>query len=262
MPWLGLGLAAYRPGVLVNAISGYDPHIAHEMAYHAAAIMHSSFVTSQHAMMHQSQQHPGHGHHASSGASSWSEMAQGAAAAGAAGAAPAAAPGAQQGDAPPPPQQPQQGPADNEGGSERQEMMGNNMQSVQAQAVLRAQGIPTSQLLAAAASNPVAARALLAQGGGRGSGGGGQAAAVRLIRPDGSTLKMRGLPFRASPDEVLSFFKGYNYVSDTLYLGTDSLGRPSGEGWLTFDNPDEAKRALRERNRQYLGTRYIELTIC
>ena len=79
--------------------------------------------------------------------------------------------------------------------------------------------------------------------------------------PAGMTVKMRGLPFRVSPAEVLSFFTGFDFVADTLRMGTDAMGRPSGEGWLSFGSEEEAARAARERNRQYLGSRYLELTV-
>lgn len=72
---------------------------------------------------------------------------------------------------------------------------------------------------------------------------------------------MRGLPFRVQPAEVFAFFNGFSLMPDTLHMGSDSLGRPSGEGWLTFSSAEEAARATRERNRQYIGQRFIELTV-
>jgi len=80
-------------------------------------------------------------------------------------------------------------------------------------------------------------------------------------KADGATLKMRGLPFRASTEEVVAFFKGFHVLPDSLHLGVDNLGRPSGEGWISFSSQDEAKKAYKERNRQFLGPRYIELTL-
>lgn len=50
-------------------------------------------------------------------------------------------------------------------------------------------------------------------------------------------LQVRGLPYRSSPAEILTFFQGYQYLPDSLQIGLDSLGRPSGEAWLTFINP-------------------------
>jgi hypothetical protein len=77
-----------------------------------------------------------------------------------------------------------------------------------------------------------------------------------------ATVKVRGLPYRSTPNDILSFFIGYQYLPDSLQIGLDSLGRPSGEAWLTFVNPGEATRAVRDLNRQFLGNRYLELGIC
>lgn len=47
-------------------------------------------------------------------------------------------------------------------------------------------------------------------GGGGGSGAGGvQLSPTRIVKTDGSTLKMRGLPFRATPEEIMAFFDGF-----------------------------------------------------
>lgn len=82
------------------------------------------------------------------------------------------------------------------------------------------------------------------------------------VQTDGSTVKIRGLPFRASRQEILEFFTGYDILPDTLHIGVDRMGRPSGEGWVTFTSANEARRAVRDKNRQYLGNRYLELSIC
>lgn len=36
-----------------------------------------------------------------------------------------------------------------------------------------------------------------------------QLSSQRLVRADGSTVKMRGLPFRATTEEILQFFQGF-----------------------------------------------------
>jgi hypothetical protein len=79
--------------------------------------------------------------------------------------------------------------------------------------------------------------------------------------PSGHTIKMRGLPFRASQQDVYNFFDGFAVMPETLHIGSDAMGRPSGEGWLAFATPEEAERAARERNRQFIGSRFIELTV-
>lgn len=83
----------------------------------------------------------------------------------------------------------------------------------------------------------------------------------KLTQPAGATLKMRGLPFKASTEEVLKFFRGFSIVPETLQFGWDRYGRPSGEAWIAFQSPEEAQRALRERHRDYIGHRYIELSL-
>lgn len=84
---------------------------------------------------------------------------------------------------------------------------------------------------------------------------------MAVIGTDSKTLKIRGLPFRATPMDILGFFDGYDYIAESLQLGVDALGRPSGEAWLTFTAAEEALRAVRERNRHYLGNRYLELSL-
>lgn len=66
---------------------------------------------------------------------------------------------------------------------------------------------------------------------------------------------------RATPLDIFNFFDSYDIIAESLQLGVDALGRPSGEAWLTFASSDEALRAVRERNRHYLGNRYLELSL-
>lgn len=80
------------------------------------------------------------------------------------------------------------------------------------------------------------------------------------ISSDGSTIRIRGLPFRATEAEVLSFFEGHQVLDGSVHLGVDTSGRPTGEGWVTFLNPEVAKKAVREKNRKYLQHRYLELS--
>lgn len=66
---------------------------------------------------------------------------------------------------------------------------------------------------------------------------------------------------RSTPLDIFNFFDSYDIIAESLQLGVDALGRPSGEAWLTFATSDEALRAVRERNRHYLGHRYLELSL-
>lgn len=46
-----------------------------------------------------------------------------------------------------------------------------------------------------------------------GNNGDVQLSSQRLVRADGSTVKMRGLPFRATTEEILQFFQGFKVVA-------------------------------------------------
>ncbi|KAG2452074.1 hypothetical protein HYH02_003110 [Chlamydomonas schloesseri] len=103
-----------------------------------------------------------------------------------------------------------------------------------------------------------------AAGGAAGLGAAGPyVAGTRVVQTATSpTIKIRGLPYGSSPSEILGFFQTYHFLPDTLQIGLDQLGRPSGEAWLSFTSPQEALRAVRDLNRHYLGNRYLELSIC
>ena len=75
----------------------------------------------------------------------------------------------------------------------------------------------------------------------------------------GCVVRMRGVPFRATVHDIVDFFRGYQCVPATARLGMDASGRSSGEAWISFTSEAEAARAAMERNRQNLGSRYIEL---
>lgn len=46
---------------------------------------------------------------------------------------------------------------------------------------------------------------------------------------DGSVVKMKGLPFKASCEDVLKFYGGFSIKTSSIYLKRHPDGRPSGE---------------------------------
>jgi RNA recognition motif-containing protein len=74
-----------------------------------------------------------------------------------------------------------------------------------------------------------------------------------------STVRMRGMPFRATVADIVMFFEGFDVVKESITLGTSPDGRPSGEAWVAFASPEEATRAIRQMNREYMGNRFVEL---
>ena len=73
-------------------------------------------------------------------------------------------------------------------------------------------------------------------------------------------LRMRGLPFAATKDDIIQFFAGYNPVPESVVLTYRNDGRATGEAYVGFASPDDAKRAM-ELHRRTMGNRYIELFI-
>jgi len=73
-------------------------------------------------------------------------------------------------------------------------------------------------------------------------------------------LRMRGLPFISTKKEIFDFFKCYEPVEDSITLTYRSDGRATGEGYIAFKGPDNAKDAMM-LHRNTLGSRYIEIFI-
>lgn len=73
-------------------------------------------------------------------------------------------------------------------------------------------------------------------------------------------LRMRGLPFSASKEDIFQFFEGYNPIKETIVLTYRNDGRATGEAYVGFATPDDAKRAM-SLHRRSMGSRYIELFI-
>lgn len=76
-----------------------------------------------------------------------------------------------------------------------------------------------------------------------------------------SVVKMRGLPFTVTAHDVVQFFAPEFPISAQQVSLTQGLdGRPSGQGFVTFSSRAIATRAATAKNRQYLGSRYVELS--
>ena len=73
-------------------------------------------------------------------------------------------------------------------------------------------------------------------------------------------VRLRGLPFNATPDLVLHFFAGYEVPKGPLgiHLVLGPNGRPNGEAFVEFTNEDVADAAL-VRDRAMIGARYVEV---
>lgn len=71
-------------------------------------------------------------------------------------------------------------------------------------------------------------------------------------------LRLRGLPFSASKDDIMDFFKDFVLAEEAIHIIMNSEGRPSGEAYVEFANAEDSKAAM-SKDRMTLGSRYIEL---
>uniref|UniRef100_A0A673M4B9 RRM domain-containing protein n=1 Tax=Sinocyclocheilus rhinocerous TaxID=307959 RepID=A0A673M4B9_9TELE len=93
------------------------------------------------------------------------------------------------------------------------------------------------------------------------AGGTSNEVAQFLSKENQVIIRMRGLPFTATPQDVLGFLGPDSPVTD----GTEGLlfvkypdGRPTGDAFVLFACEEYAQNALK-KHKQILGKRYIEL---
>lgn len=74
-------------------------------------------------------------------------------------------------------------------------------------------------------------------------------------------IKMKNIPFRATPNEILDFFHGYKIIPESLSIHNNDYGMPSGEATLALVNYDEAMAAINELNERPFGHRKVRLSL-
>lgn len=74
-------------------------------------------------------------------------------------------------------------------------------------------------------------------------------------------IRMRGLPFDYTKDQILDFFDGCKAIKDSVCLTYRSDGRVTGEGYIAFETPEDAKAVMTSHHKRMMGSRYIELFI-
>ncbi|XP_044046581.1 epithelial splicing regulatory protein 2 isoform X4 [Siniperca chuatsi] len=93
------------------------------------------------------------------------------------------------------------------------------------------------------------------------AGGTSNEVAQFLSKENQVIIRMRGLPFTATPQEVLSFLGPESPVTDDaegLLFVKYPDGRPTGDAFVLFSCEEYAQNALK-KHKQILGKRYIEL---
>ncbi len=73
-------------------------------------------------------------------------------------------------------------------------------------------------------------------------------------------IRLRGLPFHATKQDILDFFKDYKPIESSVLLTYRVDGRATGEAYVAFNDAEDAKAAM-SKHRSTIGSRYIELFI-
>nr|XP_061796087.1 heterogeneous nuclear ribonucleoprotein H-like isoform X1 [Nerophis lumbriciformis] len=74
----------------------------------------------------------------------------------------------------------------------------------------------------------------------------------------GCMLRLRGLPFGCSKEEIVQFFSGLRIVPNGITLPVDYQGRSTGEAFVQFASKEIAEKA-RGKHKERIGHRYIEI---
>jgi len=74
-------------------------------------------------------------------------------------------------------------------------------------------------------------------------------------------VKVRGLPYSIRYEEVADFFKDFKYIEQSVVLGLNYEGRKNGFGAILFHTADEASKAAVQMQKQYIGSRYVDLSV-
>ncbi|CAI5536829.1 unnamed protein product [Closterium sp. Naga37s-1] len=99
-------------------------------------------------------------------------------------------------------------------------------------------------------------------GGGRpyrgyGEGGGGGMDGHPAVEHTG-VLKLRGIPYSATKQDIVAFFDGFPLSESSVHIVVGADGRSTGEAFAEFASPGDAAAAM-GRDRSRMGTRYVEL---
>ena len=98
-------------------------------------------------------------------------------------------------------------------------------------------------------------------GGGKAPPANNQSVAGKVGRP-GCVVGVQNLHYEATLEDILSFFKGYSPIADSVKMRYSSQdGRPMGDAMLAFHSREDATRAVEQMHRRPLMGRPVSLAI-
>ena len=72
-------------------------------------------------------------------------------------------------------------------------------------------------------------------------------------------LVCRGVPYRATHDEILEFFNGHGSLKEENLTIEEMNGRRTGSCLVVFENSEQAQGAKQALQKQEIGGRYIDI---
>ncbi|XP_003745268.1 heterogeneous nuclear ribonucleoprotein F [Galendromus occidentalis] len=75
---------------------------------------------------------------------------------------------------------------------------------------------------------------------------------------DEGIVRLRGIPFGCSKEEIANFFSGLEIVPNGIVIPVDFNGRTAGDAYVQFASKEAAEKAL-EKHKERIGHRYIEI---
>ncbi|XP_031569430.1 heterogeneous nuclear ribonucleoprotein H3-like isoform X2 [Actinia tenebrosa] len=73
-----------------------------------------------------------------------------------------------------------------------------------------------------------------------------------------SVVRLRGLPYGCSKEEIAQFFTGLEIVPNGITITLDEEGKTTGEAFVEFASPEIAGQAM-QKHKETIGHRYIEI---
>ncbi|EEC67606.1 hypothetical protein OsI_34981 [Oryza sativa Indica Group] len=71
-------------------------------------------------------------------------------------------------------------------------------------------------------------------------------------------LKLRGLPYSATTEDIIKFFVEYELTEENVHIAYRPDGKATGEAFVEFPTAEVAKTAMC-KDKMTIGTRYVEL---
>lgn len=74
-----------------------------------------------------------------------------------------------------------------------------------------------------------------------------------------NALKIQGLPYQTTDQQICDFFGGYGVLTESVHIGKYPDGKATGQAVALFNDENTAASARNDLNRKYIGKRYVEL---